>query len=78
MPLPCAHPNCHSLTYAYRWNGKVTPLLRFIDAKKNLDLLANGITFTRVRARQLIERYLGKLSCCGGNCESAAYSVRSC
>ncbi len=71
MPLPCAHPNCHSLTYAYRAGGKVVPLNRFIDARSNLDLLANGITFTRPRARQLIERYLGRLGCCGGgDCSS--------
>ncbi len=69
LPLPCAHPNCHQLTYAYRSGGQVVPLLRFIDVANNLDLLANGITFTRPRARQLIERYLGKLGCCaGGDC----------
>lgn len=69
LPLPCAHPNCHQLTYAYRSGGKIVPLLRFIDAANNLDLLANGITFTRPRARQLIERYLSKLGCCaGGDC----------
>ncbi len=68
MPLPCAHPNCHSLTYAYRCGGTVIPLTRFIDARNHLDILANGITFTRARTRQLIEQYLGKLSCCGGNC----------
>ncbi|MFO0965049.1 MAG: radical SAM protein [Gemmataceae bacterium] len=69
MPLPCAHPNCHSLTYAYRSGGTVTPLSRFIDARNHLDILANGITFTRPRARQLIEQYLGKLGCCaGGGC----------
>jgi uncharacterized radical SAM superfamily Fe-S cluster-containing enzyme len=69
LPLPCAHPNCHQLTYAYRSQGRIVPLLRFIDAKQNLDLLANGITFTRPRARQLMERYLGKLGCCaGGDC----------
>lgn len=68
LPLPCAHPNCHSLTYAYRAGGVVVPLSRFIDARNHLDLLANGITFTRARARQLIEQYLGKLGCCGGNC----------
>ncbi len=68
-PLPCAHPNCHSLTYAYRAGGKVVPLARFIDMRSNLDLLANGITFTRPRARQLIERFLGRLGCCaGGDC----------
>lgn len=68
LPLPCAHPNCHSLTYAYRSGGDVVPLMRFIDARNHLDILANGITFTRPRARQLIEQYLGRLGCCGGNC----------
>jgi hypothetical protein len=49
----------------------VTPLTRFIDAKENLDLLANGITFTRPRARQLIERLLGNMGCCsGGQCSA--------
>ncbi len=51
MPLPCAHPNCHSLTYAFRSEGKVTPLMRFIDARKHLDILANGILFSRNAAR---------------------------
>jgi uncharacterized radical SAM superfamily Fe-S cluster-containing enzyme len=68
MPLPCAHPNCHSLSFAYRSGGRVVPLPRFIDARNHLDLLANGITFTRVRARELIEQYLGSTGCCGGNC----------
>ena len=69
LPLPCAHPNCHQLTYAYRTGGQVVPLLRFINAMDNLDLLANGITFTRARARQLIERYLSRLGCgAGGDC----------
>lgn len=68
LPLPCAHPNCHSLTYAYRAGGTVVPLARFIDARNHLDLLANGITFTRPRARQLIEQYLGKMGCCAGGC----------
>ena len=67
MPLPCAHPNCHSLTYAFRSEGAVTPLLRFIDARKHLDILANGLLFTRNRARQLIERYLVQ-SGCGVGC----------
>jgi len=65
LPLPCAHPNCHSLTYAYRSGGEVVPLPRFIDARNHLEILANGILFTRNRARQLIEQYLSKLGCCG-------------
>jgi len=69
MPLPCAHPNCHTLSYAYRSQHGVVPLARFIDARNHLDVLANGITFNRPRARQLIEQYLGSQGCCaGGNC----------
>ncbi len=69
MPLPCAHPNCHTLGYVYRSPRGAVPLSRFIDATNHLDLLANGITFNRPRARQLIEQYLGRLGCCsGGNC----------
>ncbi|GIS58252.1 MAG: hypothetical protein CM1200mP2_04770 [Planctomycetaceae bacterium] len=45
MPLPCAHPNCHTLTYAYRSGGRWIPLMRLIDAREHSDLLANGITF---------------------------------
>jgi uncharacterized radical SAM superfamily Fe-S cluster-containing enzyme len=67
MPLPCAHPNCHSLSYAYRTARGVVPLTRFIEAQNHLELLANGITFTRTRARELIEQYLGSQGCCGGN-----------
>ena len=65
MPLPCAHPNCHTLTYAYRSGGRWIPLLRLIDARAHTDLLANGITFNRSPARQLIETYLGRLGHCG-------------
>ncbi len=73
MPLPCAHPNCHTLSYAYRSPQGVVPLSRFIDAENHLDILANGITFTRPRARQLIEQYLGTLGCCaGGNCDATS------
>ena len=68
MPLPCAHPNCHSLTYAFRSGGEVVPLMRFIDARKHLDILANGILFSRNAARKLIERYLEKVGGCGIGC----------
>jgi 7,8-dihydro-6-hydroxymethylpterin dimethyltransferase len=69
LPLPCAHPNCHSLAYAYRTANEIVPLTRFIDARNHVDLLANGITFNRARARDLIEEYLGSSGCCaGGNC----------
>jgi uncharacterized radical SAM superfamily Fe-S cluster-containing enzyme len=68
LPLPCAHPNCHSLSYAYRSGGSVIPLTRFIDAHGHPELLANGIMFTRPRARELVERYLKQLACGGGDC----------
>jgi len=72
MPLPCAHPNCHTLSYVYRGTGKPTPVARFINAMEHLDLLANGITFNRTRARELIETYLGRQGCCvGGSCVSS-------
>ncbi|MFO0903003.1 MAG: radical SAM protein [Pirellulales bacterium] len=68
LPLPCAHPNCHSLAMAYRSGGQVLPLTRFIDGKANLDLLANGISFTRARSQELIQHYLNRQACCGGDC----------
>jgi uncharacterized radical SAM superfamily Fe-S cluster-containing enzyme len=77
MPLPCAHPNCHSLSYAYRNGGRVVPLARFIDARNHLDILANGITFTRTRTRELIQQYLGKLACCAGTCGPSESVVSS-
>jgi len=71
MPLPCAHPNCHSLTYVYRNENDAMPLTRFFDARNNLDLLANGISFTRTRARNLILQYLGRQGCCDdGGCST--------
>ena len=72
LPLPCAHPNCHTLTYAFRAGSRLIPLTRFINPSDSIDLLANGITFTRPKARELIEKYLGRLGCCaGGNCGPA-------
>lgn len=68
MPLPCAHPNCHSISYAYRDGQRVIPLLRFIDARNNLDMLANGVVFTRPQARNVLLQYLGRQGCCGGSC----------
>jgi uncharacterized radical SAM superfamily Fe-S cluster-containing enzyme len=60
LPLPCAHPNGHTLAYAYRGGEAATPINRFIDLGANLDLLANGIVFTRERAQQLIEQVLSR------------------
>ena len=65
FPLPCAHPNCHILSLAYRHDGKLVPLTRFVDAKSNLDLLANGLSFTREEGARLVKQYLSRQACCG-------------
>jgi uncharacterized radical SAM superfamily Fe-S cluster-containing enzyme len=66
LPLPCAHPNSHTLAYAYRHEGRAVPLTRFLDVENNLDLLANGITFNRAAAQKLIGEFLSR-SACGGD-----------
>ncbi len=68
LPLPCAHPNCHQVLLAYRHAGTATPLTRFIDARQNFDLLANGISFTREKSRYLVRQFLSRSACCGGRC----------
>jgi uncharacterized radical SAM superfamily Fe-S cluster-containing enzyme len=68
LPLPCAHPNCHQIAIAYRSGDTAIPVTRFIDARANLDLLANGISFTRAKSRDLVLSYLGRQACCGGDC----------
>jgi uncharacterized radical SAM superfamily Fe-S cluster-containing enzyme len=68
LPLPCAHPNCHQIAIAWRHDGTATPVTRFVDAATNFDLLANGISFTRVKARELIKHYFARKACCGGGC----------
>lgn len=68
LPLPCAHPNAHTLAYLYRDGTQLIPLNRFLEIEQNLDLLANGIVFTRQRAKQLIGELISR-SCCGsGDC----------
>jgi uncharacterized radical SAM superfamily Fe-S cluster-containing enzyme len=76
FPLPCAHPNCHILSLAFRHEGRLVPLTRFIDAKLNLDLLANGLSFTREEGKRLMELYLARNNCCGpGGCGDASEAV---
>ncbi|WP_425615226.1 radical SAM protein [Anatilimnocola sp. NA78] len=73
MPLPCAHPNCHSLAMIFRSEaaGHV-PVNRFFDVKQNYDLLANGISFTRAKSRELAMQYLSRQACCEGGCAPPA------
>ena len=68
-PLPCAHPNCHSLAYAFRFGGDFLPINRLINIDEHMDLLANGICLTREKAKQLVSTYLNRLtSSCGSGC----------
>ncbi|MAT70830.1 MAG: molybdenum cofactor biosynthesis protein MoaA [Planctomycetaceae bacterium] len=70
-PLPCAHPNGHTLAYAYRKQGRLLPLARFVNIEEHLDLLSGRITFNRPRAKALIDTYLSRLACGGGDCGCA-------
>jgi hypothetical protein len=70
-PLPCAHPNAHSLAYAYRGGGSVVPLARFIELTDHLDLLSGAITFTRARARELVSQLMSRQCCSDGGCGSS-------
>jgi uncharacterized radical SAM superfamily Fe-S cluster-containing enzyme len=71
-PLPCAHPNAHTLAYAYRAGGAVVPLARFIDVSQHLDLLSGAITFTRARARELVSKVISRQCCGPGGCGNGA------
>jgi hypothetical protein len=74
-PLPCAHPNAHTLAYAFRSGQRVTPLARFVDIDNHLDLLSGRITFNRDRARELIQTYLSRQACGGGDCGCGPVSL---
>jgi tetraether lipid synthase len=64
-PLPCAHPNCHMMSYLYRGGDQPVPISRLIDVSKHMDLIANSIVYTPARARQLIARHLESAGGCG-------------
>lgn len=68
FPLPCAHPNCHWIGLATRTESGFLPLTKWIDAEANLDLLANGISFTRQQTRRLAEQAMARLACEGEGC----------
>lgn len=74
LPLPCAHPNCHLMTYLYRGGEKPVPINRMIDIRPHLNLVANSIIYTPQRARQLVAKYLESAGGCGcgpGGCGPA-------
>jgi uncharacterized radical SAM superfamily Fe-S cluster-containing enzyme len=64
-PLPCAHPNCHMMSYLYRGGARPVPINRIIDVRKHMDLLANSIVYTPARARQIVSKYLDNAGGCG-------------
>src|SRR5690606_29427159 len=67
-PLPCAHPNAHTVAYGYRAGGMTTPLARLIDIGEHIDLLSGRITYTRPRAKELIAEVLNRQCCGPGGC----------
>ncbi len=70
-PLPCAHPNGHTLAYAFRAGDPVVPLARFVELSEHLDLLSGRITFNRPRAKELIAEYLSRQPCGLGGCDES-------
>ena len=68
FPIPCAHPNAHSLCYAFRSGGEVVPVTRFVDVEKHFDLLANGISLNRENTRQIVEQLMMRAAC-GPGCD---------
>ncbi len=43
VPLPCSHPTCISMTYAWINKGKVKPIPRFVNVDRYLDYFTNEI-----------------------------------
>ena len=41
VPVPCCHPGCQSITYAYVEEGKVTPLPRVLNVDDYPDYITN-------------------------------------
>lgn len=68
FPLPCAHPNCHWISFAAREADRLVPLTQFIDARENLDLLANGISFTKDQTQQLAGQVISRMACGESGC----------
>lgn len=68
FPLPCAHPNCHWIALAVRNAESVTPLTRYVSSSENLDLLANGISFTREKTQDLVHQLMARVACGESGC----------
>jgi uncharacterized radical SAM superfamily Fe-S cluster-containing enzyme len=68
FPLPCAHPNCHWISLAARDGRALLPLTQLVDARQHLDLLANGISFTREKTQTLAQQVIARLACGDSGC----------
>ena len=72
LPIPCAHPNCHLMTYLYRGGGTAVPVTRFLNLRDNADLVANTLVYTPQKARAIVSAFLERQdgSCCAdsGGC----------
>ncbi|GAB5403231.1 MAG: radical SAM protein [Aureliella sp.] len=68
FPLPCAHPNCHWLGIGIRGDDGFKPLTQYIDTKTHIDLLANGISFTREQTQQIASQVLSRIACGDDGC----------
>jgi uncharacterized radical SAM superfamily Fe-S cluster-containing enzyme len=65
LPVPCAHPNCHMMTYVYRGDGTPVPVSRFLNLRENADLVANTLVYTPQKARAIVAAYLQReKGCC--------------
>ncbi|HXX94460.1 MAG TPA: radical SAM protein, partial [Planctomycetota bacterium] len=65
LPVPCAHPNCHMMTYVYRGEGRPVPVSRFLDIRKNTDLVANTLVYTPAKAKAIVSAFLDRQrGCC--------------
>ncbi len=64
LPVPCAHPNCHMMTYVYRGEGKPVPVSRFLDIRKNTDLVANTLVYTPAKAKAIVAAFLERQEGC--------------
>jgi len=68
LPIPCAHPNCHMMTYLYRGAGGAVPVSRFLNLRDNADLVANTLVYTPQKARAIVSAFLErKDGCCSGS-----------
>lgn len=69
LPIPCAHPNCHMMTYLYRGGGGAVPVSRFLNLRDNADLVANTLVYTPQKAKAIVAAFLERQDggCCAGS-----------